>query len=205
VTAPPYAVAVTGGIGSGKTFVCNLFAARHGVPVIDADVIAREVVEPGEPGLAAIVSAFGPDVLDANGRLDRARVRALVFADEARRRQLEDILHPQIRARMRAQALAVTTPYCLLSIPLLAEGGHRDGIDRVLVVDCPESLQIRRVQARDHLTEPEVIAIMSTQASRAARLRIADDVIVNDGDDAALTAQVDALHVKYLDLAAREA
>lgn len=198
----PYVVAVTGGIGAGKTTVCKRFAARHGIRVIDADVVAREVVTPGEPALADIVAAFGSGVLDAGGALDRARMRAVVFADPARRQQLEAILHPRIRARMRAEIAAVDAPYCLVGIPLLAEGGRGDYIDRILVVDCPEALQTARVAARDHLTEAEVAAIMRTQATRDERLRLADDVVLNDGDAAALDARVDALHAHYLELAA---
>ena len=199
---PPYVVAVTGGIGSGKSTVCRVFAERHGICVIDADVVAREVVEPGTPALAAIVAAFGRDVLASDGRLDRARLRSVVFANPARRTELESITHPAIRARMRSHVMAVEGAYCLLGIPLLAEGGHNDLVDRVLVVDCSESLQVARVRARDHLTEAEVAAIMRTQATREARLRIADDVIINEGDTAALAARVDELHTMYLQLAA---
>ena len=201
----PYGVAVTGGVGSGKSTVCRVFNERHGVSVIDADLVAREVVEPGTAVLIAIVGAFGRDVLGNDGRLDRARLRGIVFADPARRAELEGITHPAIRARMREHVMAVDTAYCLLGIPLLAEGGRNSLIDRVLVVDCSEFLQVERVCARDHLTQAEVAAIMRTQASRAARLRIADDVIVNDGDTAALAARVDELHTMYLQLAATHA
>lgn len=198
-----YVVGVTGGIGSGKSTVCREFTARHDVTVIDADIVSREVVEPGTEGLAAIVSAFGTLVLDEAGRLDRARLRGIVFADAQRRRELEGILHPAIRRRMREHVEAVQGPYCLLGIPLLAEGGKHELIDRVLVVDCPEDLQIDRVQSRDHLTRDEVVAIMKTQATRDARLRIADDVIVNDGNVAALASRIDELHLQYVLLAQR--
>ena len=201
----PYVVGVTGGIGAGKSTVCRVFTARHGICVIDADVVAREVVEPGSPTLAAIVASFGRDVLGADDRLDRARLRSIVFADPARRTELESITHPAIRAGMRAHVAAAASAYCLLGIPLLAEGGRNDLIDRVLVVDCPELLQIKRACARDHLTAAEVAAIMRTQASREARLRIADDVVVNDGDTAALAGRVDELHAMYLQLAATHA
>lgn len=200
-----YVVGVTGGIGSGKSTVCRVFTDRHGIVVIDADQVAREVVEPGTPALAAIVAAFGAEVVGTDGRLDRARLRGIVFADPARRAELEAITHPAIRAGMRAHVEAVTGAYCMLGIPLLAEGGRNDLIDRVLVVDCPEALQIERVRARDHLTEAEVAAIMRTQASREARLRIADDVVVNDGDTASLAGRVDELHKMYLQLAAAKA
>ena len=200
-----YVVAVTGGIGSGKSTVCRVFTERHGIGVIDADVVAREVVEPGSPALIAIVASFGGDVLGEDGRLDRARLRSIVFADPARRTELEAITHPAIRSRMREHVLAADGAYCLLGIPLLAEGGRNDLIDRVLVVDCLECLQIERVRARDHLTAADVAAIMRTQASRQARLRIADDVVVNDGDTAALAGRVDELHDMYLQLAATHA
>lgn len=200
-----YVVGVTGGIGSGKSTVCRVFTDRHGIVVIDADQVAREVVEPGTPALAAIVAAFGAEVVGTDGRLDRARLRGIVFADPARRAELEAITHPAIRAGMRAHVEAVTGAYCMLGIPLLAEGGRNDLIDRVLVVDCPEALQVARVRARDHLTEAEVAAIMRTQASREARLRIADDVVVNDGDTASLAGRVDELHEMYLQLAAAKA
>ena len=201
----PYVVAVTGGIGSGKSTVCRVFTERYGIRVIDADLVAREVVEAGMPALIAIIAAFGRDVLDSDGRLDRARLRSIVFADPARRTELEGITHPAIRTRMREHVMAVDGAYCLLGIPLLAEGGRNDLVDRVLVVDCPEHLQIERVRARDHLTQAEVAAIMRTQATREARLRIANDVIVNEGDTAALAERVDELHTMYLQLAATHA
>lgn len=200
-----YVVGVTGGIGSGKSTVCRVFTERHGIVVIDADQVAREVVEPGTPALAAIVACFGDEVLGSDGRLDRARLRGIVFADPARRTALEAITHPAIRAGMRDHVAAVTDAYCMLGIPLLAEGARNELIDRVLVVDCPEALQVARVRARDHLTEAEVAAIMRTQASREARLRIADDVVVNDGDTASLAGRVDELHNMYLQLAAAKA
>ena len=200
-----YVVGVTGGIGAGKSTVCRVFTERHGIVVIDADEVAREVVEPGMPALEAIVATFGTAVVGADGRLDRAYLRGIVFAEPARRTALEAITHPAIRQGMRDHVAAVSGPYCMLGIPLLAEGGRHELIDRVLVVDCPEALQIERVRARDHLTAAEVAAIMRTQASREARLRIADDVVANDGDTAALTSRVDELHNMYLQLAAAKA
>jgi dephospho-CoA kinase len=197
-----FRVALTGGIASGKTTVANLFANR-GVPLIDTDVIAREVVEPGQPALAAVVAAFGPSVLDADGRLDRRRMRDRVFKDPAARKQLEGILHPAIRAEMERQSAQAPGPYQVLVIPLLAEGGRRDHIDRVLVVDAPEALQVERLMRRDGSTREQALAALSSQAKRDARLAIADDVIVNDGDAAALDAPVEELHRAYLELAAR--
>ena len=199
---PPFRVALTGGIASGKSTVADLFA-RHGVPLIDTDVIAREVVEPGQPALAEIVSVFGPGVLDSEGRMDRRRMRDHVFNDPAARKRLEGILHPAIRAEMERQSAAAQGPYQVLVIPLLTESGRRDHIDRVLVVDAPEELQIARLMQRDHVQREQALAALAAQAKRDARLEFADDIIVNDGDPAALTARVDALHREYLRLAAR--
>ncbi len=199
-----FRVGLTGGIASGKSRVAEFFAAR-GVPVIDSDVIAREVVAPGSPGLAAIRERFGAEVIAADGSLDRRALRMLVFADPVARRDLEAITHPAIRARMQALNAAAHGPYVINAIPLLAEGGGRRDLDRVLVVDCPEPLQITRVMTRDRVDETGARAVIAAQASRAARLAIADDVIVNDGDLAALEAAVGALHGRYLGLAAAAA
>lgn len=193
-------IGLTGGIASGKSTVERLFAA-HGVPIIDSDVIAREVVALGTPGLAQVRARFGDEVLLADGRLDRRALRRLVFADPAARRDLETIVHPLIRSAMAERSAAAGGPYQINVIPLLVEGGRRATLDRVLVVDCPEALQIERVMQRDHITEAEARAILAAQVSRSERLAAADDVIVNDGDAAALQAQVDALHAKYLRLA----
>jgi dephospho-CoA kinase len=200
--SPVYRVALTGGIASGKTTVANLFAA-HGVPLIDTDLIAREVVEPGQPALAAVAAAFGPDVLDPQGRLDRRRLREIIFADGAARDRLEAILHPAIRAEMERQSAAVASisPYQLLVIPLLAEGGRRDHVDRVLVVDAPESMQVERLMARDSVTREQAQASLRAQASRAARLAMADDVVTNSGQLQHLREQVDALHASYVNFA----
>jgi dephospho-CoA kinase len=201
----PFRIALTGGIASGKSTVANLFAAR-GAVLIDTDVIAREVVEPGQPALQAVVEAFGPEVLASDGRLDRRRLRETIFADPAARRRLESILHPAIRAEMerqsRAAAMARPDAYQLLVIPLLAEGGRWDHVDRVLVVDAPEALQVERLVARDVVTEEQARASLRAQAPREARLAIADDVIRNTGRLDELEAQVAALHARYLALAA---
>ncbi len=196
-------IGLTGGIGSGKSTVAALFAAR-GVPVIDADVIARELVAPGQPALADIVAAFGADILDAHGQLDRARLRARVFNDDTQRQRLEAILHPRIHAAMAAmieRTAAQTTPYVLLVIPLLFEAGQRDLVDRVLVVDVPVAQQRERVAARDHLPAEQIEAIFAAQLTREQRVAGADDIIDNSGDVAALERQVDALHHRYLSLA----
>jgi dephospho-CoA kinase len=190
-------VALTGGIGAGKSTACGIFASL-GAPVLDADLIARELVEPGAPALKAIVERFGHDLLGADGRLDRARLRALVFRSAPARRQLEDILHPRILHEMQARARALEAPYCILCIPLLAETGQARLFDRVVVIDAPRDVQLARVGRRDNLTAGEAEAIMQMQASREDRLRLADDVIVNTGDIGTLRAQVSGLHARYL-------
>jgi len=197
----PFRVALTGGIASGKTTVADLFAAL-GVPVIDTDVIARQVVEPGQPALAAVVAAFGPDVLDADGRLDRRRMRARIFADPAARQRLESILHPAIRAEMERHSSEAGGPYQLLVIPLLAEGKRRDHVDRVLLVDVPESLQVQRLVLRDGVSQEQAMTSLGAQATRAERLAMADDVVRNTGPADDLQGQVARLHQLYLGLAA---
>ncbi|MBS0375455.1 MAG: dephospho-CoA kinase [Proteobacteria bacterium] len=197
----PLRIGLTGGIASGKTAVAAAFA-RRGVPVIDTDQLAREVVEPGRPALAAVVAAFGAGVLGADGRLDRRQLRAIVFADAARRRELEAILHPAIRAAMAEAVAGLRAPYVVLAIPLLVETGGRDPVDRVLVVDCPPELQVARLMARDGETVDAARAILAAQASREARLAAADDVIDNHGTLEALEAAVAQLHERYLALAA---
>jgi len=204
-TQRPFRVALTGGIASGKSTVANLFAAR-GIPVIDTDLIAREVVEPGQPALAEIVETFGPGVLDADGRLDRPHLREKIFADPSARSRLEAILHPAIRRTMERQSLQAATlgPYQVLVIPLLAEGGRSDHVDRVLVVDVPESHQIERLVVRDKVSQDHAAAALRAQATRATRLAIADDVIENTGSIGDLQSQVAVLHERYLELAGRK-
>jgi dephospho-CoA kinase len=192
-------IGLTGGIASGKSAVAAAFA-RRGVPVVDTDQLAREVVEPGEPALAAVVREFGPDILGPDARLDRPRLRAMVFADAGRRRRLEAILHPAIRAAMEARIAAISAPYAIIVIPLLAESGLRDSVDRVLLVDCPPELQIERLVARDGEAIAGARAILAAQATRGERLAVADDVIENTGTLAELERAVDALHDRYLSL-----
>lgn len=199
--ASPYIVAVTGGIASGKSAVTARFE-QLGVPVIDADLIARELVEPGEVALAEIVQRFGAGVLDAEGRLDRRQLRQHIFSDAGARRDLEAILHPRIRERMRERALAAAAPYVVLAIPLLTAGSRYPFIDRVLVVDVPEALQIERLTRRDGVDETGARAALAAQIGRTARRALADDVVDNSGSLASLAAAVDALHARYLDLAA---
>jgi dephospho-CoA kinase len=190
-------VGLTGGIGSGKSTVADGFAS-HGVPVIDTDVIARDLTAPGGAALAQIRAAFGDGVMQVDGTLDRAALRRRVFADSAARRQLEAILHPRIRQAVEEALATLTAPYALIVIPLLVEaGGYRDLLDRVLVVDCPEDVQIARVMARNGFTRDEVAAILAAQAGRAERLAAADDVIVNTGSPEGLRAEVAALHRRY--------
>jgi dephospho-CoA kinase len=196
-----FTVGLTGGIGSGKSTVAREFEAR-GVTVVDADALAHRLTAPGGAAIPAVRAAFGDEVVDASGALDRARMRAIAFGDASARRRLEAILHPMIRAETERLAQAAPGRYVILMIPLLVESGDpRARCDRVLVVDCPEAEQIRRVMARSHLARAEVEAIMASQASRAARLAAADDVVDNGGDPAGIGAQVDALHQKYLALA----
>jgi dephospho-CoA kinase len=196
----PYAVALTGGIGSGKSAVADLFAGL-GVTVIDADVISHALTAPGGAALAPIAAAFGDDVLAADTGLNRPLLRERVFADPSARRRLEAILHPMIRARMQAALAADQGPYALLAIPLLVETGQTGIADRVLVVDAPEALRIARVGRRSGLAPEAVRRIIASQASRSERLAAADDVIDNAGDLDALRPQVAALHARYLHLA----
>ena len=194
-------IALTGGIAAGKSAVARRFEAL-GVPVHDADVAARAVIEPGSAGLAAVVDAFGTQVLDASGRLDRPAMRERVFTDPVARRRLEAIIHPRVRQWLHERALAERGPYCLLAIPLLAENiAHYRWIDRVLLVDAPESLQIARLVARDGIDETLARRMLAQQATRAVRRALANDVIENDGDEAALDAAVADLHRRYLALA----
>ena len=199
--SPRLRIGLTGGIASGKSTVTQRFV-ELGVPVIDADVAARHVVEPGQPGLEQVVRRFGAGVLDANGHLDRRALRAMIFSDTASRQALDAILHPLIRADMERQAAAAQGPYLVMAIPLLVEGGQaRERVNRVLVVDTDESAQVQRVQARDGTSSEQARAILASQASRAARLRVADDVLTNTGTVAELRQAVDRLHEKYLQLA----
>jgi dephospho-CoA kinase len=193
-------IGLTGGIGAGKSTVAEVFAGL-GVPVFDADRVARELVEPGQPALAEVVAAFGDSVLAPDGRLDRAALRARVFADDAARARLEAILHPRVMDRLEALARAADADYCVLVIPLLVETGQADQVDRVLVVDLPEELQVARVVARDGGGLEAARAILRAQASRAERLAVADDVIRNAGDRAELGRAIEALDRRYRGLA----
>lgn len=201
---PRLVVGLTGGIASGKSSVANMFV-KLGAGLVDTDLVAREVVAAGEPGLASVVEAFGPEVLLRSGELDRAALRRLVFADDAKRRRLETILHPLIRARTRQRLAALTAPYALVAVPLLVETNFGELVDRILVVDCPEALQLERLMRRDAIPRPEAEAMVRAQTERATRLRAAHDIIDNGGTAEATLRQVEQLHRRYLDLAALRA
>ncbi|MGO9513444.1 MAG: dephospho-CoA kinase [Steroidobacteraceae bacterium] len=193
-------IGLTGGIASGKSTVAQRFS-ELGIPVIDADASSRCVVARGQPGLKAVVDRFGAGVLTAEGDLDRRALRDLIFADPQSRRDLEAILHPLIRVDMEQRAAAAVGPYLVMAIPLLVEGGSRDRIDRILVVDADEAMQLQRLVARDSVSPEQARAILAAQADRASRLKAADDVLVNSGTVRELREAVDRLHQQYLRLA----
>jgi dephospho-CoA kinase len=193
-----FSVGLTGGIGCGKSTVAAMFAAR-GASIIDTDQIARLLTAPGGAAMPAVVAEFGTEFAGTDGALDRARMRALVFTDPAARMRLEAILHPRIRAATVAAAAQAGGSYLIFDVPLLVESGSwRERVQRILVVDCPEKLQVARVMTRSALSEEQVKAIMGTQATRAARLAVADDVIANDAGLDKLEAQIERLHGEYL-------
>jgi dephospho-CoA kinase len=199
---PPLVIALTGGIGSGKTAVSDRFAAL-GVPVIDTDLIAREVVEPGQPALDRLVEAFGEGVLDAGGNLDRRGLRDLVFSDAAARRQLEEILHPEIRELALRRIAGVESPYCIVVIPLLNSPDSFPGLDRVLVVDAERSARVERVMSRDNVSREQAATVIQAQINRDQRLAMADEVLENSGPLAELDGKVLELHRRFLKLAER--
>jgi dephospho-CoA kinase len=199
--AVTYIVGLTGGIGSGKSTVADFFA-ELGVEVVDTDVIAREVVAPGEPALAAIAAHFGPEVIAEDGSLDRRALRRRVFGNPAEKDWLNALLHPLIRERMISACAAARSPYCLLVVPLLVENNLTSLCQRVLVVDVSPEQQLTRTTRRDQADEAQIRAIMAAQASREQRLAAADDVIDNNGADLdRIKAEVNRLHRQYLDLA----
>jgi dephospho-CoA kinase len=200
-----YIVAITGGIGSGKTTVANLFG-ELGIDIIDADVIAREVVEPGTPALAAITQHFGVGVLDEEGALDRRKLRDRVFREPDAKGWLNGLLHPLIRQEMQRQCAEASSPYCLLVVPLLVENRLTAMANRVLVVDVDEETQITRTCRRDGVSREQARAIVTAQASRMARLAAADDIIENrDGSPELLRGRILALHQTYLTFATQQA
>ena len=206
-------IGLTGGIGSGKTSVASLLA-ELGAAVIDTDEIAHSLTAAGQPGARIIGEEFGVEFLSADGALDRARMRELVFSDPSAKKKLEGLLHPMIRAAVTARVNALVTtaatrmpaPYIVLVVPLLIEtGAYKDLVQRILVVDCDEALQVTRVADRSNLSPATARAIMANQVSRAERLRHADDIVRNDGMLPELRSGVEALHQKYLDLAGKSA
>lgn len=197
---PLLTVGLTGGVASGKSLVGKLFSAL-GVRVIDADQVARDVVAPGQPGLACMVEQFGPNILDAAGALDRRRMRERVFADDAARNKLESLLHPLIHAELARRRDDTDDDYCILMIPLLARTGMRELVDRVLVVDASPDTQIERLMRRDTVDPELARRMLAAQESREQRLAIADDVVLNHGSPEALEGPVAQLHRHYRDLA----
>lgn len=192
-----YRVGLTGGVASGKSTVTKIFRGL-GVPIIDTDELARDVVEPGQPPLERLVERFGRSILTADGHLDRPALRTIVFSDPMARADLEALIHPAIGAAAEARSAAAGGPYQILVIPLLVEKNLASQMDRVLLIDCDEELQITRLRARDGATVAEARAILNAQASRTARLEVAHDVIRNDGALTQLQPQVSALHTQYL-------
>jgi dephospho-CoA kinase len=199
MTSRPFTVALTGGIACGKSEVARRFAA-FGADVIDADVVAHELVRSGKPALDEVVSVFGPEMIDSTGALDRPRMRELIFCDAEARKQLGSILHPRVLTELRTRARASTGPYAMLVIPLFVETGDYGWVDRVLVIDVPHEQQIARIVARDRITPELAEAMIAAQATRQQRLAVADDVIDNSGALSNLDAAVLALHKKYVDL-----
>ena len=200
MSAQVFRVGLTGGIASGKSTAAKFFGAL-GVPILDSDQVARDVVEPGQPPLERLVQRFGASILTPDGHLDRPALRDIIFSDPKARADLEELTHPAIGAAMQARSASAGGPYQILVIPLLVEKNLRSHVDRVLVVDCAEELQLRRLRARDRSTARQAQAILDAQAPRAVRLKAADDVITNEADMSAVQRQVETLHTRYLELA----
>jgi len=199
-----FTVGLTGGIGSGKSVVARLFAER-GVSIVDTDQIARSLTAPGGAAMPAVIAEFGAEMADSQGAMDRAKMRELVFREPDAKRRLEAILHPRIRDAVAAAAAIATGPYTIFDVPLLVESGTwKDRVDRVLVVDCPEEVQLSRVMARNGLPEEQVRAIMAAQVARPIRLAAADDIIENGGKIEDLPPKIDRLHQLYLDFSERK-
>jgi dephospho-CoA kinase len=200
MSARVFRVGLTGGIASGKSTAAKFFGAL-GVPIIDTDQLARDVVEPGQPPLERLVERFGRSILTEDGHLDRPALRNIVFSDPKARADLEALTHPAIGAAVEARSATAGGPYQILVIPLLVEKNLGSQLDRVLVVDCSEELQIRRLQSRDGSTPEQARAILNAQASRTARVKAANDIITNEGDMSRVRDQVATLHSTYLELA----
>ena len=196
----PFVIGLTGGIASGKTTVANLFQQQFGIDIVDADIVAREVVEPESAGLKQIVQRYGAAILLDDGTLNRTQLRDIIFADPNEKQWLDALLHPMIRQRMLEQLDNTTTPYALLVIPLMAENNLQTLANRVLVVDVDESSQIERTMLRDGISQQQAQSIVNSQATRAQRLAIADDVIKNHSKNQQLLYQITELHKKYLEM-----
>ena len=193
-------VGLTGGIASGKTTVANLFHHHFAIDLVDADIVARQVVEPESAGLNAIMEHFGSDIVTNDGVLNRPKLREIIFHDEQQKQWLNQLLHPMIRQEMQRQLAQVTSPYGLLVVPLLVENQLQSMADRILVIDVSEPIQIERTMMRDQVSEKQARAILASQATREQRLAIADDVIKNDDKNQELLPQIAELHQKYLAL-----
>ena len=189
-------IGLTGGIGSGKSTVADMFAGL-GVPIIDMDRIARQTVEPGQPALEQITQIFGKDLIGPDGQLNRQRLSTIIFDSAEKRHQLEAILHPIIRQETEQQLAMLEAPYCIVVIPLLLESGLHSLIDRILVVDAPESVQITRTMQRDNISATQAEKILATQVDRQSRLSAADDIINNSGELSELRHQVEHLDQQY--------
>lgn len=192
-------IGLTGGIGSGKSTVAKLFADL-GVPVYDTDTIARELVQPGKPALKEMIETFGTDIVSNNGELDRQALKQRIFDNDDARNRVEEILHPKIRQQLLTHIKSCSAPYCIAVIPLLIEKNWLDVVDRVLVVDVPQEMQLERATARDNVSENLILQIIKTQVSRDTRLAVANETIDNSGDPQQLANLVDELHKKYMDL-----
>ena len=196
----PFVVGLTGGIASGKTTIANLFHQHFAIDIVDADIVAREAVEPGSEGLQQIEKRYGAHILLADGTLNRSQLRELIFADRREKQWLDTLLHPIIRQRMLHQLNDIVSPYALLVIPLMAENNLQTLTNRVLVVDVDQNTQIERTMLRDGISEQQAYAIVNSQATREQRLAISDDVIKNDTKNQQLLYQITKLHQKYLDM-----
>ena len=196
-------IGLTGGIGSGKTSVARLFAGL-GSPVLDADVIAHQLVAKGQPALVQIQQAFGSNIVKPDGSLDRSHLRELVFSDPGQKQKLEAILHPLVYKTLQAELEQLSAPYCIICIPLLFETNMPHFVDRILVVDCPVETQIERVKNRDHLSTERIESIIATQVSRTLRKSRADDLVDNSKTDSGLAEQVKKLHNLYISLSASQ-
>ncbi|NOT12590.1 MAG: dephospho-CoA kinase [Methylococcaceae bacterium] len=196
-------IGLTGGIGCGKSTVARLFAELN-IPVIDADEIAHQLVEKGQPALTRITNAFGPSVLTDEGTLNRSHLKDLIFSDNRNKQTLEAILHPLIYQSIQSTTEKLSAPYCIICIPLLIETEKTESVDRILVVDCPVETQIARVQSRDHLSDEKIQAIIANQVSRAVRISKADDIIDNSEMEYGLAESVKKLHNLYLSLSPQD-